>query len=296
MSVPELRFNFGGLPEEYAALETARILIWPVPFEATTTFLKGTALGPHAIIEASRHLELYDEELEAEVYRLGIHTLPPAPVNAPIEETIERLYHEARRLLLTGKFLCTLGGEHSITSPIVRAVAEWYPDLTVLQLDAHADLRDHYDNTPYSHASVTARLVEICPVVQVGVRALSLEEARARRRLPVTTFFAKDLHDPREWIPQVLAALSPHVYLTIDVDGLDPSLIPATGTPEPGGLSWTETLHLIRQTAEQRTIVGMDVTELCPMPGHEASNFIVAKLIYKALGYIFRDDLPRESS
>lgn len=295
MSIPELNFTFGGLPDEYTAFETARILIWPVPFEATTTFLKGTALGPHAIIEASRHLELYDEELEAEVYRLGIHTLPPAPVNAPLEEVIERLYHEARRWLETEKFLCTLGGEHSITSPIVRAVAERYPDLSVLQIDAHADLRQSYDGTPYSHASVAARLVEICPVVQVGVRALSLEEARARHQLPITTFFAKDLHDPREWIPQVIERLSPRVYLTIDVDGLDPSLIPATGTPEPGGLSWSETLRLIRQVAEQRTIVGMDVTELCPMPGHEASNFIVAKLIYKTLGYVFHRELPRET-
>ncbi len=294
MSIPELNFTFGGLPDEYTAFETARILIWPVPFEATTTFLKGTALGPHAIIEASRHLELYDEELEAEVYRLGIHTLPPAPVNAPLEEVIERLYHEARRWLETEKFLCTLGGEHSITSPIVRAFAERYPDLSVLQIDAHADLRQSYDGTPYSHASVAARLVEICPVVQVGVRALSLEEARARHQLPVTTFFAKDLHDPREWIPQVIECLSPRVYLTIDVDGLDPSLIPATGTPEPGGLSWSETLRLIRQVAEQRTIVGMDVTELCPMPGHEASNFIVAKLIYKTLGYVFHRELARE--
>jgi len=295
MSVPKLNFNFGGLPDEYAAFETARILIWPVPFEATTTFLKGTALGPHAIIEASCHLELYDEELDAEISRLGIHTLPPAPVNAPIEAVMERLYCEARRWLATGKFLCALGGEHSITTPIVRAVAELYPDLSVLQIDAHADLRQSYDGTPYSHASVAARLVEICPVVQVGVRALSLEEARARRQLPVTTFFAKDLRDPSEWIPHVVEALSPHVYLTIDVDGLDPSLIPATGTPEPGGLSWWETLQMIRQTAECRTIVGMDVTELCPMPGHEASNFIVAKLVYKALGYIFHRELPRES-
>jgi agmatinase len=295
MNVPELNFNFGGLPDDYAAFETARILIWPVPFEATTTFMKGTALGPHAIIEASGHLELYDEELDAEIYRLGIHTLPPASVHAPLEVVIEQLYHEARRWLATGKFLCALGGEHSITSPIVRAVAELYPDLSVLQIDAHADLRPSYEGTPYSHASMAARLVEICPVVQVGVRALSLEEARARRQLPVTTFFAKDLRDPREWIPQVVEALSPHVYLTIDVDGLDPSLVPATGTPEPGGLSWSETLHLIRHTAERRTIVGMDVTELCPMPGHEASNFIVAKLVYKALGYIFHHELPRES-
>lgn len=292
MSASDLTFNFGGLPDPYATFETARILIWPVPFEATTTFLKGTALGPHAIIEASRHLELYDEELDAEVYRLGIHTLPPADINAAVEEVMKRLRAETRRLLETGKFLCALGGEHSITSPIVAAFAERYPDLSVLQIDAHADLRPSYEGTPYSHASVAARLVEICPVVQVGIRALSREEARALRQLPIATFFAKDLKDPAEWIPRVIEKLSERVYLTIDVDGLDPSLIPATGTPEPGGLSWSDTLSLIRETAQRRTIVGMDVTELCPMTGQEASNFIVAKLIYKALGYIFHHELP----
>jgi len=296
MSESGLSFNFGAIGGEYADYERARILIWPVPFEATTTYLKGTSQGPRAIIEASHHLELYDEELDGEVYRLGIHTLAPARVTGTLEDVMCHLSEQTRRWLATGKFLCTLGGEHSISAPIVAAFAQMYPDLTVLQIDAHADLRPHYEGTPYSHASVTARLVEHCPVVQVGVRALSREEARRAAHLPVTIFFAQDIVGHRGWIEAAVEHLSPHVYLTIDVDGLDPSLIPATGTPEPGGLSWYDTLALIRRVAERKTIVGMDVTELCPLPGHAASNFITAKLIYKCLGYIFARDLAREDT
>lgn len=296
MSESSLSFNFGGVDGECTDYDRARILIWPIPFEATTTYVKGTAQGPRAIIEASHHLELYDEELEGEVYRLGIHTLPPARVTGSIDEVMNHLYQQTRRWLASGKFLCTLGGEHSISVPIVAAFAQHYPDLTVLQIDAHADLRSSYEGTPYNHACVTARMVEHCPVVQVGVRSLSREEARALPRLPVTIFFAKDIVGRRDWIEAVIARLSPHVYLTIDVDGLDPSLIPATGTPEPGGLSWYETLALVRQVVEKRTIVGMDVTELCPLPGHAASSFTVAKLIYKCLGYVFARDLPGDDT
>jgi agmatinase len=178
-----------------------------------------------------------------------------------------------------------LGGEHSISAPVIRAHKEKYPALSVLQIDAHADLRDAYDGTPHSHASVMRRVTEICPAVQVGIRSLSSEEARAIPNLPVKVFFAKDIVGRTEWIGDVVNALSPDVYLTIDVDGFDPSLIPTTGTPEPGGLFWYDVLHLLRAVAEKRNIVGMDVTELSSSPGNNAPSFLVSKLIYKALGY-----------
>lgn len=286
--------TFGGLDEPFSRYDSAHILIWPIPYEATTTYGRGTARGPQAILDASGHLELYDEEIGGEVYRLGIHTLPPTSLTGPPEQAIHQLYTRARELLREGKFVCALGGEHAITPPIVRATAEVYPRLSVLQIDAHSDLRPQYDGTPYSHACVAARLVEMCPVVQVGVRSLSVEEAQALVDLPIKIFYAHDIVGRTDWIDAAIESLSENVYLTIDVDGLDPSLIPATGTPEPGGLSWYETLALLRRLAERRRVVGMDVSELSPIPHLHAPDFTVAKLIYKTLGYIFRHRLHEE--
>lgn len=283
--------TFGGLDEPFSRFDSARILIWPIPYEATTTYGRGTIDGPRAILEASCHMELYDEEIGGEVYRLGIHTLPPTQLTGPPEQAMHQLYARARELLEERKFICALGGEHAITPPIVRATAEVYPRLSVLQIDAHCDLRPQYDGTPYSHACVAARLVDICPVVQVGVRSLSVEEARALADLPVKVFYAHHIVGRTDWIDAAIESLSENVYLTIDVDGLDPSLIPATGTPEPGGLSWYETLTLLRRLAERRHVVGMDVSELSPIPHLHAPDFAVAKLIYKTLGYVFRRTL-----
>jgi agmatinase len=277
--------NFGGLTAERSGYENSRVLIWPAPFEKTVSYGVGTKDGPQAIIEASRNMELYDEELGCEPAEIGIHTLPPIDCDREPAEMMAELYAGAVTLLQSGKFLCMLGGEHSISAPVIRAHKEKYPALSVLQIDAHADLRDAYDGTPHSHASVMRRVTEICPAVQVGIRSLSSEEARAIPNLPVKVFFAKDIVGRTEWIGDVVNALSPDVYLTIDVDGFDPSLIPTTGTPEPGGLFWYDVLHLLRAVAEKRNIVGMDVTELSSSPGNNAPSFLVSKLIYKALGY-----------
>lgn len=233
-------------------------------------------------------MELYDEELGAEISVIGIHTLPALDADRRSAEMMSALQREARQLLKTGKFLCTLGGEHSISAPLVRAAREQFPNLSVLQIDAHADLRDRYDGTPYSHACVMRRILEVCPAVQIGIRSLSLEEARAIPTLPTRVFYAKDIHGRTDWIERAVDALSDQVYLTVDVDGFDPSLVPSTGTPEPGGLTWHEVLALIRTLAERRNIFGMDVVELSGSSESNASSFLVAKLIYKTLGYIFR--------
>jgi agmatinase len=199
----------------------------------------------------------------------------------------------ARELLRNGKFLCTLGGEHSITPPLVRAHHEVYPDLSVLQIDAHGDLRNSYEGSGCSHACAMRRVVEVCPAVQVGIRSISAEEVRALPGLPTRIFYAKDIAGRTDWIDAAVDALTSHVYLTVDIDGLDPSLVPSTGTPEPGGLLWAEVLTLIRTLAAKRKVVGMDLVELCKSSASNAPSFLAAKLIYKSLGYIFRDRVPR---
>lgn len=281
-----LPFVFGGLDPAQSAFDTARVLIWPVPFEKTVSYGRGTAEGPSAIIEASRNMELYDEELDAEPCSIGIHTLPAMDADREPEPMMAALEYEAGRLIDTGKFLCMLGGEHSITPPVVRALSKRVAGLSVLQIDAHADLREIYDGTPYSHACAMRRVLEVCPAVQAGIRSLSLEEARAIPTLATRVFYAKDIAGRSGWIDAAVDALTPNVYLTIDIDGLDPSLVPTTGTPEPGGLLWYEVLALIRTLAAKRNVVAMDLVELC-RGANEAPSFLAAKLIYKALGYVF---------
>jgi agmatinase len=287
-----LPFVFGGLEPPQSDYENARALIWPVPFEKTVSYGQGTREGPAAIINASRNMELYDEEIGGETSAIGIHTLPQADADREPQEMMLALQLEAKRLLQTGKFLCMLGGEHSISAPVVRAFRERFPRLSVLQIDAHADLRDSYDGTPHSHASTMRRILEVCPAVQVGIRSLSAEEARMIPRLPTRVFYAKDIWGRSDWIHTAIESLSEDVYLTIDIDGLDPSLVPATGTPEPGGLTWSEVLALIRTLAASRNVVGMDLVELCGSPSGNASSFLAAKLIYKTLGYVFRQQIP----
>ena len=285
--------GFGGLDFQQCDFGTSRVLIWPVPFEKTVTYGSGTKGGPAAIIDASGHMELFDEELGAETARIGIHTLPAIEADCEPDVMMPALQAEARELLKSGKFLCMLGGEHSITPPVVRAFREKYPGLSVLQIDAHADLRESYEGTRHSHASAMRRVLEVCPAVQVGIRSLSAEEAAVIPSLPTRVFYAKDIVGRMDWIDKAVDSLTADVYLTIDVDGLDPSLVPATGTPEPGGLTWYEVLALIRTLAAKRNVVGMDMVELCGMTGAagSASAFLAAKLVYKTLGYVFRDQI-----
>jgi agmatinase len=238
-------------------------------------------------------MELFDEEFGGETAQIGIHTLPPFDADRQPDEMMRVLYDEAARLLRSGKFICMLGGEHSISAPVIKAHQEIYPRLSVLQIDAHADLRDKYDGTPHSHASVMRRVLEFCPAIQVGIRSLSLEEALAIPSLPTKLFYAKDIVGRTDWIAEAVESLTDDVYLTIDVDGFDPSVIPTTGTPEPGGLMWYDVVWLIRRVAQERRIVGMDVTELSTSPTNNSPSFLTAKLIYKTLGYIFRELVPR---
>ncbi len=292
-----LPMNFGGINEEkFSNFDSAQILVFPVSYEGTVSYGTGTGKGAMAIINASRNMELYEEETDAEVYKIGIHTLAEfAPLETP-ELMMNGLYNHTKELLKTDKFMCMLGGEHSVSAPIIRAHAEKYHNLSVLQIDAHADLRDQYNGTPHSHASIMARVVKDMgiPSVQVGIRSISADEARSLSEgLPTKIYWARDVVGRTDWIDEAIDKLTENVYLTIDIDGLDPSLVPTTGTPEPGGLGWYETLALIRKLAEKKRIVGMDLVEFSKAPNQDASAFLCAKLVYKSLAYIFKDDTPK---
>lgn len=290
---------FGGIDEErYSNFESSQVLVLPVSYEGTVSYGKGTGKGAMAIIDASRNMELYEEETDAEVYKIGIHTLEEFQPRSTPEAMMNDLYNYTKELLKSDKFLCTLGGEHSISAPIIKAHAEKYQNLSVLQIDAHADLRDTYDGTPHSHASIMARVVKDMriPSVQVGIRSLSAEEAKSLKNLPHTKiFWAKDIVGRTDWIDEAINHLTENVYLTIDIDGLDPSLVPTTGTPEPGGLGWYETLTLIRTLAERRRVVGMDLVEFSKTDFSDAPAFLCAKLVYKTLAYIFQSKTPKVS-
>ena len=292
-----LPMNFGGIEEnEFSNLEDARVLIFPVAYEGTVSYGAGTGAGARAIIEASRNMELYEEDTDAEVYKIGIHTLDEFPARATPERMMNELYEETKNLLQTGKFVCMLGGEHSLSAPLIRAHAEKFHNLSILQIDAHADLRDEYDGTPHSHASIMARSVKDLriPAVQVGIRSLSADEARSLDSgVPTKIFWARDIVGKTDWIDSAIDGLTENVYLTIDIDGLDPSLVPTTGTPEPGGLGWYEVLTLIRKLAAKRRVVGMDLVEFAKTDNSEAPACLCAKLIYKSLGYIFQNDTPK---
>jgi agmatinase len=283
--------NFGGLSEQDSLYEKARAVIFPIPLERTTTYEHGTRNGPAAILAASRNMELYDDELDGEIYKhVGIATAPAIDtMDGTLDEVLAEIFTAQCEFLEDGKLPVALGGEHSLTPPLVRAAAKEYRDLCVLQIDAHADLREQYQGNPDSHACAMRRVVEICPAVQVGIRSLSVEEAGAIPRLKTKIYWAREIvRAPLEgWIAKVIADLSSHVYLTVDLDGFDPSVIPATGTPEPGGLDWHQVTTLLRAVASHKKIVGMDVVELLPQPGDHASDFLAAKLVYKTLGYIF---------
>src|SRR5215210_637698 len=292
----QLPMNFGGIAEEeFSSFEAARILVWPIAYEGTVSYGMGTGRGAEAIINASRNMELYDEETDAEVYRLGIHTLEESASLEPPSRMMASLYQRARDLVASGKFIAMIGGEHSVSAPVIRAHAERYENLSVLQIDAHADLRDTYDGTPHSHASIMARVTRDMrlPSVQCGIRSISAEEARALDELPTRIFWAKDIVGRMDWWEEAVAGLTENVYLTIDIDGLDPSLVAQTGTPEPGGLGWYEVLGLIRTLAARRRVVGMDLTEYSYVEGFSASAFLCAKLIYKSLSYIFESETER---
>lgn len=296
--------TFLGLPPALSDYATARAALLPVPYDATTSYRAGTRDGARAIINASTQIELYDADLDREPAEVGIHTLDELePDYSSPERMVARVRAATARLLDDGKFPLLLGGEHSLTAGAVAACRERYPDLGVLHLDAHADLRDEYHGTVYSHACAMRRVVELgCPLTSVGIRSLSAEEAAFRRGAAgITTISAAEIARVRYdaaaldalW-DRAVAGLPEHIYITVDLDVFDPSLMEAVGTPEPGGLDWWEVTGLLRRACAQRRVIGADVVELAPSEGPESCAFAAARLTYALVGYALlgRDGTP----
>lgn len=279
--------HYGGLPDEFSSLAKSNVVVIPVGFEQTTSYQQGTDKGPAALIEASRNLELYDIETDSEVYLQGIHTAPAVQAKTS-QEMLDQLYQRTREYLKQGKFVVALGGEHAISAAPIRAHADHFGKISVLQFDAHADLQDAYEGNPLSHASVMARVKEIpnvTRIVSVGIRSMSSDELKNLDR--EATYFAHDIHGSPDWMDRVLEQLTDQVYITFDLDVFDSSIMPSTGTPEPGGLDWQQVTRLLRRVATSKRVVGLDIVELCPHPELLAPNFLAAKLLYKCLSYQF---------
>ena len=283
--------NFLGLEEEYSSFKKAKAAILQVPYDKTTTYIHGTKDGPAAIIDSSRYLERFDEELNQETFKIGLHTMEPLAVEGlNPEELLEKVRISMADMLKANKFPILLGGEHSISIGAVKAAKEAYPDLSVLQLDAHYDMRDVYFDSKLNHGCVARRISEICPIVQVGMRSYSKEEKdflASQANGKIKSINVYDILDMPMWKDKASASLSEHVYITVDLDVFDPSMVPAVGTPEPGGLGWYEAIDFLKGVVKDKKVIGFDIVELCPIKGNIASDFLAAKLLYRLLGYIF---------
>ena len=292
-----LSSNFLGIPEADHTLEKSRVVVLPVPYERTVSYGVGTKNGPTAILEASHYVELYDDELDCETYRVGVHTMPAwLPDDMSPASCVEGLREIVSGVLAKEKFVLTLGGEHSIAPGPIAAHLERYPALSILHFDAHGDLRDEYEGEKNSHACAARRWVELgIPTVQVGIRSISKEEVEfVRREGNPLVVSNREMHAGDGWIGGAVTRLSPEVYVTFDVDFFDGSLVPGTGTPEPGGGTYEQALRILRAVAAERRIVGADVVEHSPLAGNRAPDMLVAKLCYKLLGYAHFPDKARQ--
>jgi agmatinase len=286
--------NFMDLEPPYRDEAAARYAVLSVPYEGTVCYKGGTALGPRAILEASPQLEFYDEELKAEFFAAGIVTLPEVPSADTPQEMMRRIAAAAAPVIRSGKFLLTLGGEHSITAPLVAAAQEHYGPLSVLHIDAHADLRDTWEGTPLSHACAMRRVLELTEgrICQVGIRNVSLDEVRACPKQVDNFITPAVMRLGDAWIDRAMWLLSDQVYVTIDMDGLDPALAPGVGTPEPDGMTWPQITRLLRRVCTQKRVVAADIVETRPIPPNHLTEFIAAKLAYKIIAYT---QLPKEA-
>jgi agmatinase len=276
--------NFGGNEVVYNYPDS-RIVILPVPYDETSTWMKGADKGPDAVMEASVNLEFYDIETDSEVHRNGIFTLDPVSEKSSPEALVNSVYNRVLSILNDKKFPVIIGGNHTVSIGAIKALSKETSGFSVLQLDAHSDLRQEYEGSPYNHACAMARVKEYAPLVQVGIRSMSAGELKFAEMERI--FFAHDLYSNKGLYNKALDLLSENIYITIDLDVFDPSLIPSTGTPEPGGPDYYEIMNFLREVAKRKNIIGFDVVELCPNPNNKAPDFIAAKIVYQLLSYIF---------
>jgi len=277
--------NYAGIGHQFAAKETAKIWLQSIPYDGTSSWGKGANKGFEAFLDASANMELYDIETASEVYKQGIHLLEPITEESSPEKVYHTIYERTTALLLANKFLTFFGGEHSISIGIIRAYYEKYKNLTVLQLDAHADLRPEYMGSPYNHACALYDSSLHTNLIQVGIRSMDASELEHVNE--EKCYFAENMYGKTDWMQKSIDQMTDNVYLTIDLDVFDPAIMPSTGTPEPGGLFWNETIVYLRKVFEQKNVIGLDIVELAPIEGNHAANFMVAKLYYKLLSYKF---------
>jgi len=277
--------TFAGIEQKYADREQAKIYLQSIPYDGTSTWGKGADKGFDAFMEAAENMELYDIETDLEVYKEGIYLLDESPTFKSPEEMFEYTYQQAKSLLPENKFLTFFGGEHSISIGLIKAHYEHFDDLTVLQIDAHADLRPDYEGTKYNHACALYDASKNANLVQVGIRSMDVSEKEHMNYKKV--FFADEIDYRNVWDEEAIELMTDNVYITLDLDAFDPSILPATGTPEPGGLDWYTVINFLGRVFEERNVVGFDIVELAPIAGHRASEFLAAKLYYKMLSYKF---------
>ncbi|MGA0897248.1 MAG: agmatinase [Flavobacteriaceae bacterium] len=275
--------TYAGIPEAYATSEKSKIVLIPVPYDGTSSWKKGADKGPQAFLEASENMELYDIETDSEVYKQGIYLSQPVTESSSPEAMVEAVTEKVKSYLNRNKFVTLFGGEHSISIGAIRAFSRHYENLTVVQIDAHADLRESYEGSKCNHACALYEANQTTNLIQVGIRSMDHSEKSVMNYDNV--FFAHEIESDDYWIEQAVERMTDTVYITIDLDGFDPSLFPATGTPEPGGLFWYETLRFLREVFKEKNVVGFDLVELCPSPALYASDFLAAKLYYKMLSY-----------
>lgn len=279
--------NFGGIEDEFSRFEDAAILLQSIPYDGTSTWIKGADKGFEAFLDAAENMELYDIETDTEVYQNGIHILPEITESSSPKAVFEKVYESTAKLILSNKFLTFFGGEHAISIGIIKALYEAIPDVTILQLDAHADLRPSYLGTPYNHACALHDASKNTNLIQVGIRSMDISEKVFLNA--DKCFFASNIMNSDDWMDQAISLMTNKVYITFDLDGLDPSILPGTGTPEPGGLQWYQTLKFLRKVFASREVIGFDLVELAPLVNDRRSEFLTAKLYYKMLSYKFMD-------
>ena len=284
--------TYAGIPQEFGNLSTSKIVIIPVPYDGTSTWQKGADKGPKAFLEASENMELYDIETNYEVYKEGVFLAEPITENASPEAMVEAVHQETKKFINRNKFVTVFGGEHSVSIGTIRAFNECFNNLTVLHIDAHADLRKEYEGSSCNHACAVYEANEQTNLVQVGIRSMDISEKRTMN--PDKVFFAHDMAVNEDWMDDVLDQLTGNVFITFDLDALDSSIMPSTGTPEPGGLFYYETLEFLKKVFTERNVVGFDMVELCPNPTEKSSDFLAAKLFYKMLSYKFVSEMEDE--
>jgi agmatinase len=276
--------NYAGIPDKHARLDDAKVVLIPVPYDGTSSWQKGADKGPDAFLEASENMELYDIETRTEVYRQGIYLAPPVSEDSSPDKMVEAVYKTTKNYIKQEKFVTLFGGEHSVSIGAIRAFNESFPELTVVQIDAHADLRPEYEGSPYNHACAVHEASKKANLVQVGIRSMDVSEVEHMDENQV--YFGHDLYE--DWMDDAIGQMTPNVYITIDLDAFDPSIMPSTGTPEPGGMFFYETLEFIKMMFKKKNVVGFDIVELCPNDIDKSSDFLAAKLYYKMLSYKFK--------